>query len=155
MYSNELVCNILKYLDENMYSDISIDLISSIFCYDKFYIMKKFKKELGISIFNYINSMKILNSLNYYKYDDSITKIALDSGFNSLEYYSEIFKKIMGVSPNSYKKFVKYDLRLREIDIDKIVNSVIRLNSLKKLSFSYRQRIKPKDVMVKKLSIFK
>lgn len=155
MYSNELICNILNYLDENIYSDISIDLISSIFCYDKFYIMKRFKKELGISIFNYINSIKILNSLIYYKSDDNIMKIAFDSGFNSLEYYSEIFKKVIGVSPIKYKKFIRYDLNLKKDISDTIVDSIIRLNALKKFSFTYRQHIKPKDSMVKKLSIFK
>lgn len=155
MYSNELICNILNYLDKNMYTDINIDLLSSIFCYDKFYIMKRFKKEIGISIFNYINSMKIHNSLKYYRDDYSIMKIAFDSGFNSLEYYSEIFKKVIGVSPNDYKKFVKYDIRLKEKDLDIIINSIIQLDTLKNFVSKYKQNIKPKDVMVKKLSIFK
>ena len=67
MYSNELVCNILDYLDNNINTEISIDLISSIFCYDKFYIMKRFKKEIGTSIFNYINAIKVHNSLKFFK----------------------------------------------------------------------------------------
>ena len=155
MYSNELICNILNYLDDNMYSDISIDMISSIFCYDKFYIMKKFKKEIGLSIFNYINAMKIYNSLKNFKYNDSIMKIALDNGFNSLEYYSEIFKKVMKVSPMAYKKFVRYDVRLDEEEVNMILDSVIELDSLKKFCTNYKGRIKPREPMVKKLSIFK
>lgn len=153
MYSNELVCNILDYLDENMYSNISIDLISTIFCYDKFYIMKLFKREIGLSIINYVNSIKILNSLKYYKYNDSILKIAMDSGFNSLEYYSEIFKKIMGLSPNNYKKFVRYDRRISERDINSAIESSIMLDTLKKFVESYKRRVKPKDVKVMKLSL--
>ncbi len=62
MYSNELICNILNYLDNNIYSEITIDMISSVFCYDKYYIMKKFKKEIGVSIINYLNYMKVYNS---------------------------------------------------------------------------------------------
>jgi AraC-like DNA-binding protein len=155
MYSNELICNILNYLDNNINSDISIDLISSIFCYDKFYIMKRFKKEIGLSIFNYINSTKIYNSLKYYRNNDSILKIAFDSGFNSLEYYSEIFKKIIGVSPLDYKKFINFDIRLSEKDSNIIIDSLINLESLKNYCSVYRQRVKPKDNMIKKLSIFK
>lgn len=155
MYSNELICNILNYLDDNINSDISIDLISSVFCYDKFYIMKRFKKEIGLSIFNYINSIKIYNSLKYYRNNDSILKIAFDSGFNSLEYYSEIFKKIIGVSPLDYKKFVNFDLRLSEEDSNTIIDSLISLETLKNCCTIYRQRVKPKDNMVMKLSIFK
>ena len=51
MFSNDLVCDILEYIDNNLYCEISIDLLSSIFCYDKYYIMKLFKRETGISIF--------------------------------------------------------------------------------------------------------
>lgn len=155
MYSSELICNILNYLDNNIYSEITIDMISSIFCYDKYYIMKKFKKEIGISIINYLNYMKIYNSLKCYKYNDSILKIAFDNGFNSLEYYSEIFKKVIGVSPMNYKKFVRYDISLTENDSEIILNSILKLESFKRFCITYKSRVKPKEQMVKKLSIYK
>lgn len=153
MYSNELVCNILDYLDENINTLISIDLLSSIFCYDKFYIMKRFKKELGISIVNYINAIKIYNSLKYFKSDDSILKISLESGFNSLEYYSEMFKKIIGVSPMTYKQFIRYDVRVLADEVSTIINSLVKLDELRYKVMYYRRRVKPSTVMVKKLSL--
>ena len=130
MYSNELVCNILDYLDENINTIISIDMISSIFCYDKTYIMKRFKKELGISIVNYMNIIKIYNSLKYFKNDDSILKISIESGFNSLEYYSEMFKKVIGVSPMTYKQFTRYDVRVLANEVSTIINSLVKIDEL-------------------------
>ena len=153
MYSNELVCNILDYLDENINSLISIDLLSSVFCYDKTYIMKRFKKELGISIVNYMNAIKIYNSLKYYKYDDSILKISLESGFNSLEYYSEMFKKVIGVSPMTYKQFIRYDIRVLANEVSTIINSLVKLDELRNKVMFYKRRVKPSTVMVKKLSL--
>ena len=153
MYSNELVCNILDYLDKNINTDLSIDLISSIFCYDKFYIMKRFKKEIGTSIFNYINAIKVHNSLKFFKNDDSILKIALESGFNSLEYFSEIFKKVMGVNPSAYKYFVKYDIRVKDNEVTTIINSLVKLDELKSFITFYRRRVKPSSALVKKLSL--
>jgi len=153
MYSNELVCNILDYLDKNINTEISIDLISSIFCYDKFYIMKRFKKEIGTSIFNYINAIKIYNSLKYFKNDESILKIALESGFNSLEYFSEIFKKVMGVNPTAYKYFIKYDIRVKDQEVSNIINSLVKLDELKSFVTFYRRRVKPSTALVKKLSL--
>ena len=38
---------------------------------------------------------------------DSAYDIAIKNGFNSLEYFSETFKHIMGVSPRTYKKFIQ------------------------------------------------
>ena len=153
MYSNELVCNILDYLDENINTIISIDMISSIFCYDKTYVMKRFKKELGISIVSYMNAIKIFNSLKYFKYDDSILKISIESGFNSLEYYSEIFKKVIGVSPNTYKQFIRHDIRVEANEVSTIINSLVKLDELRNKVMFYRRRVKPSTVMVKKLSL--
>jgi AraC-like DNA-binding protein len=153
MYSNELVCNILDYLDENINTIISIDMISSIFCYDKTYVMKRFKKELGISIINYMNAIKIFNSLKYFRYDDSILKISMESGFNSLEYFSEIFKKIIGVSPNTYKQFIRHDIRVEADEVSTIINSLVKLDELRNKVMFYRKRVKPSTVMVKKLSL--
>ena len=42
IYSNELVCNILKYINININTEITIINLSNIFSYDKTYIMKKF-----------------------------------------------------------------------------------------------------------------
>ena len=153
MYSNELVCNILDYLDENINTIISIDMISSIFCYDKTYVMKRFKKELGISIVNYMNAIKIYNSLKYFKNDDSILKISIESGFNSLEYYSEMFKKVIGVSPMTYKQFTRYDVRVLADEVSTIINSLVKLDELRNRIMFYRRRVKPSTVMVKKLSL--
>lgn len=153
MYSNELVCNILNYLDENINTIISIDMISSIFCYDKTYVMKRFKRELGISIINYMNAIKIFNSLKYFKYDDSVLKISMESGFNSLEYFSEIFKKIIGVSPNTYKQFVRHDIRVEADEVSTIINSLVKLDELRNKVMYYRRRVKPNTVMVKKFSL--
>lgn len=153
MYSNQLVCNILDYLDENINSIINIDVISSIFCYDKTYVMKRFKKELGISIITYTNAIKIFNSLKYFKYNDSIIKISMESGFNSLEYFSEIFKKIVGVSPNTYKQFIRRDIRVEVDEISIIINSLVKLDELINKVMFYRRRVKPNKIMVKKLSL--
>ena len=91
---------ILDYLDSHLYEEISIDILSDYIGYDKYYIMKIFKNDVGISIKTYINQQKIINSLKLLEEDSYLLSIALNSGYNSLEYYSEVFSKIMGVSPS-------------------------------------------------------
>ena len=49
MFSNELVCNIVEYLNNNINKEITIDELSLLFYFDKAYIMRRFKKELNIS----------------------------------------------------------------------------------------------------------
>ena len=135
MFSNSLVCDILEYINHNIN------------------IMKRFKKEIGKSIHDYINIIRIFNSLDYYKYDNYILSIALKNGFNSIEYYSEIFKKVIGVNPQKYKKFINRSLGIIESDIDIIIKNINECNNLKNYTNLYLSRRKPTKPMEKVLKL--
>ena len=153
MFSNELICNILDYLNKNFNDQIKIDELSYRFFYNRTYIMKRFKKELGISIIDYLNLKRIYESLKYFQYNKSILEIALLNGFNSQEYYSEIFKKIIGVSPLIYKKYHLFILKMNKDIIYIIQSNLIQIESILNKITKYQNNRKPKT-MVKKLSIF-
>ena len=142
MFSNELVCNIISYLNNNINKEITIDELSLIFYFNKTYIMKKFKKELNVSIHEYINTMRIYNSLLFFKDDNYILSIAFKNGFNSLEYFSETFKKIIGVSPIIYKKYLNYKYVTTE-EQEKILYNVSRISSIKTNALNYLNHRKP------------
>ena len=113
--------------------------------------MKRFKKELNISIHEYINTIRIYNSLPYFKEDNYILSIAFKNGFNSLEYFSEIFKKNMGVSPIIYKKYLSYK-NITDKEEEKILNNICRISSIKSNALNYLNHRKPKvGSYVKKL----
>ena len=154
MKKKELITNILDYLDTNLYTKISINQISKIFFFNKDYIMRVFKNELNITIFEYINYKKVYMSLDDLIYtNDSILSIALRSGFSSQEYFSEIFKKIIGINPSTYRKFYKYR-NILDINLANRINeNVIKLDNIMNYIDNYRKTVKRKDVLV--LSIFK
>ena len=149
VFSNNLVCNIIEYINKNINNEITIDELANRFYYDKTYIMKRFKKEIGKSIHEYINIIRILNSLDYYKYNNFILNIALKNGFNGIEYYSEIFKKVMGVNPLKYRKFINRDIDISENDIYTIIRSTNECNNLKMFVEDYLSRRKPVGMMEK------
>ena len=66
MFSNDLVCKIIKYIDENFNNKITIEDLENTFFYNRFYIMKLFKKEMKLTIIDYINSLRIYNSMLIY-----------------------------------------------------------------------------------------
>lgn len=134
---NKIVLEVLSFIDNNLYEELTIDIIASTLCYDKFYIMKTFKKELGISIVTYINYLKVLRSLSFYSNDDHILKIALCNGFNSLEYYSEIFKTFLGVSPITYKKYINGETLSIE-DMELLRNSIQGIYAYNNFISNYR-----------------
>ena len=105
-----IVLNIIDYLDHNLTEEITIDSIAGKFHFNRFYLMKMFKKVTGITILEYVNHKKIIGSLSdVVNTDDKILKIALNHGFNSQEYYSEMFTKVLGISPSEFRKQAPID----------------------------------------------
>ena len=154
MYSNELVVKILNYIDDNLYKRITMDEISSIFYFNKDYLMRIFKKELDITIMDYINKRRIYNSLELLKNtDDLVIKIALNSGYSSLEYYSETFTKVLGVSPLTYRKFTRVNSQISEEELDIIRTRLPEVSIILKKIDIYKNNIKRSEV--KKIGLFK
>ena len=88
--------------------------------------------------------------------NSSITRIALNNGFNSIEYFSEIFKKIVGIKAQMFKKYIKnenYNITLEEIE--KINNVISKLFIFNQEKEKYLKNIKPKNIKRKVLTIFK
>ena len=155
MYSNQTICNILIYIDNNLNKKITINELEKQFFYNKYYLMKLFKKEIKVSILEYINILRIKNSINEIKStNNSLTTIFINNGFYSLEYFSETFKKITGVNPTTFKKFLLYNKEIKDEDINKIRNSLIFLKEIEIQKDKYLKNQKPTTTYVKKLSIF-
>ena len=149
MYSNLLIINILKYLNDNIYNKIELDTLEVLFNYNKFYIIRLFKRELGLTIKEYLNKIRIYNSLDLIiNPNNSCLKVALVSGFTSLEYYSEVFTKIIGISPLKYRQFYLKNSNLSDKIKNIVINNVISLSDLKEKVEFYLRNTKPK-VMVK------
>ena len=154
MYSNNLICDILIYIDDNISNKITIEDLENKFFYNRYYIMKLFKKEMGITLINYINSIRIYNSITLIKEsNNSLLNIAFKCGFFSIEYFSETFKKIIGVNPEIVKQYLRKKVVVKKMDI--INNSILNLYNLKKFKERYLLNRKPDNPPIKKLSIFK
>lgn len=156
MYSNKLICNILDYIDINLNRKITINELEKRFFYNKYYIMKLFKKEIGVTILDYINILRINNSIKDIKNtNNSFTLISINNGFYSLEYFSETFKKITGVSPRTFKKIWEYSKNIDLEDEKTIKNSLIFFQEFSERINKYRNNLKPREEPVRKLSIFR
>ena len=155
MYSNKLICQILNYIDTNWCNKLSINDLENRFYYNRYYIMKLFKREIGVTIFDYVNNFKIYKSINEIAIsNNSMITIAINCGFNSLEYFSETFKNIVGVSPSNYKKILNREAIFNIDKYDEVTLNIIKINKLINKVNVYKNNIKSDKVKVKKLTIF-
>ena len=103
-----IVTQIKEVLQENLCGHISLDAISSQIGYSKSYAKTLFKNSTGYSIIQMFLRMKIDYSKKLISEQAySITEISEILGFNSIHYYSRVFKNITGVSPSKYSQSVR------------------------------------------------
>lgn len=95
----------LRYIAQNYSMPISLDEVAENINLSPTYLSKKFRKVTGVTFKEYVNYIRIKQACQaLLTTDDSITKIAVDCGFNSSNYFKDIFRKVNGVSPRAYRK---------------------------------------------------
>ena len=97
--------------------------------------------------------IRVYNSLSYFKDDNYFLSIAFKNGFNSLEYFSETFKKIVGVNPTIYKKYIYYSSSVTKKQEDIILYGINNLIHTKKIISNYLSHKKPSSAPVKKIAL--
>ena len=72
MFSNDLVCDMLDFIDDNINRKITMIELSQKFFFHKDYLMRLFKKEIHVTILDYINRLRIFQSLKDFLHWDYI-----------------------------------------------------------------------------------
>ncbi len=102
---NKECAAVKRYIDNHFKENISLDMLSELVHVNKYYMVHSFTKEYGISPINYLISRRIEES----KYllggtDHSLSQISHMLGFSSPSYFSQSFRRIVGMSPMEYRK---------------------------------------------------
>lgn len=102
-----LVESITKYLNENYTEDISLYTLSKNMYLSPVYISKIFKELMGDSPINYLIQIRLIKAKNLLEDSKlSIKTIAKMVGYNDPYYFSKLYKKYYGISPNKARKTI-------------------------------------------------
>lgn len=96
---------IIRFLKKNIRRKITVDDVSNALMYNKSYLFRQFKVDVGESIIVYFTKMKIERAKELLR-DKSITvsQIAETLSFDSPNYFSKTFKKYTHMTPSTYRK---------------------------------------------------
>ncbi|MBO7187359.1 MAG: AraC family transcriptional regulator [Clostridia bacterium] len=95
----------INYIESNYFRDFNASILADILKISRSYFTTTFTKKTGESPYNYLLKTRVKNAKHYLKNTTlSVTEIAFSVGFNSIERFSEIFKRFTGLSPNAYRK---------------------------------------------------
>lgn len=92
------------YIEMHVYDKIELEELADVAGYAKYYLTRKFKSEMGVSVWDYINSRKVerakvlLSDPSY-----SIQDISDMLNYCSRSYFSEVFQQHTGMWPSDFR----------------------------------------------------
>ena len=103
--NNELICNIIDYIENHFKEKLSLQSVSAEFGYEYHYVSRILNQQYNINFTNLVNEYRIDCAIDMLENTEkSITDIAMESGFQSLRNFNHVFKQITGKSPLEYIK---------------------------------------------------
>lgn len=98
---------ILEYVNANYKEDINVKQIAEHFFIPRGKLSQLFKVYSGMSLNEYINSIRIKNANELLAQGETVSVAALESGFQSIRTFNNTYKEIMGITPTDFVKYNK------------------------------------------------
>lgn len=96
---------VLEYISEHYQERITTVELAKMSFLNESYFCRFFKNATGKTVVNYINEIRIEKASVLLKNtDESITDVAMNVGFDDVNYFVRVFKKIKKITPGEFKK---------------------------------------------------
>ncbi len=92
-----------EYVHTHLRESLQLEDIAKAMGYTEYYLTKKFRKETGIRLTDYIKAAKIEQAKILLMSSKTIEAIAEELHFSSRSYFTKVFKEIVGISPAEYR----------------------------------------------------
>ena len=103
--SSPLIENIKDYIRANSEFNVTTSHISSVFHYNKSYLGRLFKREVGMSTSEYLGRARI-DAAKPLLADTKapVLEISERLGFSGVSHFNRLFKETVGVTPTEYRR---------------------------------------------------
>ena len=92
------------YIGIHLNEKVNIHLLAERLGYSDYYFSSKFKKEVGMSVRDYVIQKRVERACDLLKNGNmDIQDISEELGFSSRSYFGEVFREKMGMSPGEYR----------------------------------------------------
>ncbi|MEB5953106.1 helix-turn-helix domain-containing protein [Enterococcus innesii] len=98
------IIKVLEYISRNLHEVISVQTLADHVTLNPSYLSTLFKKEMHISLSEYIRIKKVDSAKNLLRFSDkSFTEISNYLGFHSQSHFIAVFKKQTSMTPKEYR----------------------------------------------------
>jgi len=122
---------IIKYIDEHIKNDITLDEISKYAGYSQGHLYKIFKIYSPVSVMAYVRNKKLCAAANEIYTGRKLYEVALDYGYETPSGFYKAFKSVFGCRPGRYKNNKTNETRSLFMNIEN-VKTIKELNEVLK-----------------------
>lgn len=105
---DERIVGMLKYIDEHLNEELSVEGLAERFFMSKYHMMRLFRENTGVTIHAYIVDRRLLSAKDMISAGKGATEACYNSGFSSYSTFCRAYNKRFGSSPTG-----RSDKRLR------------------------------------------
>ena len=93
---------VCAYLEEHSAEPVSLDQLGKVAGLSKYYLLRSFTKQKGISPYRYLETIRIAKARKLLERNVPMIEVALQTGFADQSHFSRFFKRLIGVTPRQY-----------------------------------------------------
>lgn len=97
----DLGARVIRYLNEHIEKDISLDKLAKRFFVSKYYLCRAFKRHNGISVHGYVNQKRVMYAKQLIEAGETASRAAYRVGFGDYSAFYRAYVKIVGKSPTA------------------------------------------------------
>ena len=99
------ILRVQLYIEEHLGRDLPLDELAKVAHLSSYHFHRIFRATVGEGVAEYVRRIKLERAAIAIKAaDDSVTNIAFDAGYGSLEAFTRAFRRQFGVSPSEFRK---------------------------------------------------
>lgn len=103
---NELILEILQYLNTHYAEDISLSDVADKFFHSKYHVCHLFREQVGITIHDYLALRRIHLVNDLIRRGDPISEACFSAGFRNYSNFFRLYKKHTGMTPQEFKNSI-------------------------------------------------
>lgn len=98
---HKIIKQAIHFINTNYHKKLNLNLLCAEINVSKYYLCHTFKELTGITITEYINSLRCNHAKRLLKSGSyNVSQSAYLSGFNNISYFSKVFKECFGILPS-------------------------------------------------------
>lgn len=100
--SNQLIDNVIYYVNQNLSSNLSLYEVASQFFISKYHLSHKFKEITNMTFNTFVNKKRLNYSKQLLRSGIYTSEVYIKCGFSSYSYFLKAFKKEFGITPKEF-----------------------------------------------------